>query len=206
MLQSGALTVHVIDDDNSLRRALSRLLTVHGYTVSEYDSAEAFLDAPARGGGCIVLDIGMPGLSGVQLQERLNERGHALPIIFLTGQADIATSVKTIKAGAEDFLCKPVDQVSLTGAVERALRRYAAESGDAAKHTELAERVATLTPREREVFDLVLAGLLNKQIAGRLGTVERTIKAHRASVMAKMRVRSVAELAAIASQIKLLPA
>ncbi len=198
-------TIHVIDDDDSLRSALMRLLKAHGYTVQGYACAEDFLAIEDLAGGCILLDIGMPGLSGLQLQEYVNAHRLGLPIVFLTGNADIATSVKTIKAGAEDFLCKPVEQDLLLAAIGRALLRYDAESVGVARDQDLAQRVSSLSPREREVFDLVIAGLLNKQIADRLGTVERTIKAHRAAVMAKMRVRSVAELVAIASTLHILP-
>lgn len=198
-------TIYLIDDDRSLRTALTRLLTAHGYTVASFASAEEFLAKDAAGAGCILLDIGMPGLSGLELQERLNRERRGLPIIFLTGQGDVPTSVRTIKAGAEDFLCKPVDQGPLIAAVERALLRYEAESAGMARDQDLMLRVASLSPREREVFDLVIAGLLNKQIGERLGTVERTVKAHRANVMEKMRVRSVAELVAIASLLGILP-
>jgi len=197
-------TVHLIDDDTSLRNALGRLLALSGYQVCSYDSAERFLAAPAQPGGCILLDIDMPGMSGLQLQEQLVARGSVLPIVFLTGQGSIAASVRTIKAGAEDFLCKPVDQAQLLPAIERALARYVRESGVRSAEQELAARVALLSPREREVFDLVITGLLNKQIADRLGTSERTIKAHRAAITDKLKVRSVAEMVSIASQLRIL--
>jgi FixJ family two-component response regulator len=196
--------VHLIDDDTSLRNALGRLLALSGYEVCSYDSAEQFLAAPAPPGGCILLDIDMPGMSGLQLQEQLIARGNALPIIFLTGQGSIATSVRTIKAGAEDFLCKPVDQAQLLPTIERALARYARESSERSVEQKLAARLALLSPREREVFNLVITGLLNKQIADRLGTSERTIKAHRAAITDKLKVRSVAEMVAIASQLRIL--
>lgn len=197
-------TVHLIDDDTSLRNALGRLLALSGYEVCSYDSAEQFLATPAQPGGCILLDIDMPGMSGLQLQEQLVARDSVLPIVFLTGQGSIAASVRTIKAGAEDFLCKPVDQAQLLPAIERALARYVRESGERSAEQELAARVALLSPREREVFDLVITGLLNKQIADRLGTSERTIKAHRAAITDKLKVRSVAEMVSIASQLRIL--
>jgi FixJ family two-component response regulator len=197
-------TVHLIDDDTSLRNALGRLLALSGYEVCSYDSAEQFLASPAPPGGCILLDIDMPGISGLQLQEQLIARGNVLPIIFLTGQGSIASSVRTIKAGAEDFLCKPVDQAQLLPTIERALARYVRESGERSVEQELAARLALLSPREREVFNLVITGLLNKQIADRLGTSERTIKAHRAAITDKLKVRSVAEMVSIASQLRIL--
>jgi FixJ family two-component response regulator len=197
-------TVHLIDDDTSLRNALGRLLALSGYEVCSYDCAEQFLAAPAQPGGCILLDIDMPGMSGLQLQEQLVARGSVLPIVFLTGQGSIAASVRTIKAGAEDFLCKPVDQAQLLPAIERALARFVRESGERSAEQELAARVALLSPREREVFNLVITGLLNKQIADRLGTSERTIKAHRAAITDKLKVRSVAEMVSIASQLRIL--
>jgi FixJ family two-component response regulator len=197
-------TVHLIDDDTSLRNALGRLLALSGYEVCSYDSAEQFLASPAPPGGCILLDIDMPGISGLQLQEQLIARGNVLPIIFHTGQGSIASSVRTIKAGAEDFLCKPVDQAQLLPTIERALARYVRESGERSVEQELAARLALLSPREREVFNLVITGLLNKQIADRLGTSERTIKAHRAAITDKLKVRSVAEMVSIASQLRIL--
>lgn len=197
-------TIHIVDDDQSLRTALSRLLKAAGYQVCGYGSAEELLAARSLAGGCILLDIQMPGLSGVQLQEHLNANSNVLPIIFLTGQGDIPTSVATIKAGAEDFLCKPVDQAQLLSAIGRALERFRDESAARVARDALAERLALLSPREREVFNLVITGLLNKQIADRLGTTERTIKAHRAAITEKLQVRSAAEMVAIASQLGLL--
>lgn len=196
--------VHFIDDDDSLRTAISRLLGAAGYTVRQYASGDAFLQERELGGGCILLDIGMPGLSGVQLQEHLNARNSILPIIFLTGQGDIATSVRTIKAGAEDFLCKPVDQAQLCAAIERAFERYRSTARNRSAQQALEARIALLSPRERQVFDLVITGLLNKQIADRLGMTERTVKAHRAAITEKMQMRSVAELVAAASELRLL--
>ena len=197
-------TIHIVEDDAPLRVALSRLLKAAGYAVATYASAEEFLDTPDLRGDCILLDIGIPGLSGIQLQARLNARRSPVPIIFLTGQGDIPTSVATIKAGAEDFLCKPVEQAQLLPAIERALVRFRAQREEHDANALLAARLAQLSPRERQVFDLVITGLLNKQIADRLGTSERTVKAHRAAVTDKLQVKTAAEMVAIASQLKLL--
>lgn len=199
------ILVHIIDDDASLRRALARLLEAAGYAVAAYDSAASFLAAaPDARPGCILLDVNMPGLSGLQLQQHLASIHHPLPVIFLTGEGDIAMSVKAIKAGAEDFLSKPVASADLFDAIERAVRRYSSSSQDQLVLRDLAARVQTLTPRENEVFLLVVQGLLNKQIAYELGNTERTVKAHRHVVMEKMNVSSLAELVLIASRLGLL--
>ena len=197
-------TVHLVDDDASLRAALTRLLVASGYQVCSYASAEEFLAAGGPLAGCVLLDIDMSGLSGLQLQERLVAANNVLPIIFLTGQGDIATSVRTIKAGAEDFLTKPVDQAALLPAIERALGRYRKDSAAQSETQALAAKLALLSPRERTVFDLLITGLLNKQIADRIGASERTVKAHRAAITDKLQVRSAAEMTAIAAQLKLL--
>ncbi len=198
-------TVHLVDDDPALRTALSRLLGAAGYQVSCYDSADAFLKSePADAAGCILLDMHMPGLTGLQLQQHLASRLVRLPIVFLTGEGDIASSVRAMKAGAEDFLSKPVASADLFDAIERALARYARDAGEQAELQAMATRVASLTPREHEVFLLVVQGLLNKQIAYELGNTERTVKAHRCSVMEKMQVDSLAELVVIATRLDLL--
>jgi FixJ family two-component response regulator len=195
-------TIHIIDDEESLRTALSRLLSAAGYRVETYESANKFLEqSHAEGAGCIVLDVNMPGLSGVQLQNHLLAQQNELPIIFLTGHGDIAMSVRAIKAGAEDFIAKPVSREELLDAVERALRRYEESHSRNADIKELQGRVNTLTARELEVFNLLITGMLNKQIAFKLGNTERTVKAHRHSIMQKMQVKSVAELASIASRL-----
>lgn len=195
--------IHIVDDDASVRTALSRLLALHGYQVAAHGSAGEFLmnrrmDAP----GCILLDIHMPGPSGMELHDSLAKEDGPLPVIFLTGHGDIPTSVRAMKTGAVDFLTKPVCQAALLAAVERALaldhgRRDAAYSTDL-----LRQRFGGLTSRERQVFDFVTEGLLNKQIAAELGTSERTVKAHRAQVMEKMNVRSVAALVRVAIRLK----
>ncbi|CAN5486353.1 response regulator transcription factor [soil metagenome] len=197
--------VHIIDDEESLRVALSRLLAASGYRVEMHESASHFLDSPrVNQPGCILLDINMPGLSGVQLQQHLITEHCEMPIIFLTGHGDIAMSVRAIKAGAEDFLAKPVAKADLLDAVQRALERYRNAHSAQSNLQELRNRIKLLTARENEVFNLLILGQLNKQIAYQLGNTERTVKAHRHAIMEKMQVRSVAELATIASQLGIL--
>lgn len=187
--------IHVIDDDASLRAALGRLLAVSGYRVSAHESASAFLDAaPGEEAGCILLDVHMPGLTGLQLQEHLAARGSILPIVFLTASADIASSVRAIKAGAEDYLLKPIAREALLDAIERALRRWTAAAAEQAELADLRQRHASLTAREQEVFALVIQGLMNKQIAYALGNSERTVKAQRQAAMEKLGADSVADL------------
>ncbi len=199
--------IHVVDDDASYRTAVSRLLQASGYRVALYDSAMQMLQKPPPAElGCILLDVQMDGLSGLQLQERLAELGHTLPIVFLTGHADIPSSVRAIKSGAEDFLTKPAPKDVLLAAVQRALARFRAAHEKSERIGAQHARLATLTPREREVFDLVVCGRLNKQIAHQLGTSERTIKAHRQSLMQKLEVRSVAELVLFAERLGVLAA
>jgi len=195
--------VHVVDDDPSFRTAIGRLLRQCGYEVASYGSADQMLDRlPDEGRpSCILLDVQIPGLTGPELQDRLADRGSLLPIIFLTGHGDIATSVQAIKSGAEDFLTKPVVKAKLLGAIERAVAGYQATREQRCRLDAMRALVVSLTPREREVFELVVRGKLNKQIGHELGTTERTIKAHRHKVMEKMRVQSVAELVSIAEQL-----
>jgi FixJ family two-component response regulator len=198
--------VHVVDDDASFRTAIERRLKLAGYRVATYPSAQQLLDSPPDENqpGCILLDVQIPGLSGPELQDRLNELGSTLPIVFLTGHADTPTTVQTIKAGAEDFLTKPVEAEQLLGAIERAIARHVVVRGERQKLDEMRALVAALTPRERQVFDLVARGKLNKQIAHELGTTERTIKAHRHQVMEKMKVQSLAELVSMAERLGML--
>ena len=193
--------IHVVDDDASFRKAISRLLRAGGYAVRTFASATEFLqsartDAP----GCVLLDLQMPGPSGLDVQSALARSEHALPIIFLTGHGDIPTTVLAMRAGADDFLTKPVKKDVLFPAITRALARDAQDREQRARRRELRARFDTLTPREREVLAHVLRGQLNKQIAGDLGASERTIKAHRANFMAKLQVESVAELAHLAHE------
>ncbi|HEU4844441.1 MAG TPA: response regulator [Burkholderiaceae bacterium] len=200
-----SVTIHIVDDDDALRTALARLLGAAGFGVAVHASADSFLAAPpAPGPGVILLDVHMPGLSGLQLQDYLVGIRHPLPIVFLSGGANIAMSVRAIKAGAEDFLSKPVSSEALFEAVERAVVRYRGAAVSMAELDALHTRMQTLTPREQQVFGLVVQGLLNKQIADQLGNTERTVKEHRRSVMEKMQVDSLAELVMAASRLGVL--
>jgi FixJ family two-component response regulator len=198
--------IHVVDDDDSFRTAMERRLKLAGYDVATYPSAQQLLDRmpDENEPGCILLDVQIPGLSGPDLQGRLNELGSTLPIVFLTGHADTPTTVRTIKAGADDFLTKPVESEQLLGAIERAIARHESTRGERHRIEEMRALVAALTPRERQVFSLVVRGRLNKQVAHELGATERTIKAHRHQVMEKMKVQSLAELVSIAERLGLL--
>jgi two-component system, LuxR family, response regulator FixJ len=188
-------TVFVVDDDASFLPAVTRLLRAGGYAVKTFASAGEFVkSAPPDSAGCVIADLHMPGMNGLDLQEVLARNGSPLPVIFLTGQGDIPTSVHAMRNGAEDFLTKPVKREKLFEAVQRALDRNNREREAQARNRELRALFDTLTPREREVLKHVVTGRLNKQIAADLGTSERTIKAHRANLMAKLRVKSVAEL------------
>jgi RNA polymerase sigma factor (sigma-70 family) len=198
--------VHVIDDDASFRTAIERRLKLAGYDVETYSSAQQLLDRlpGAEKPGCILLDVQMPGLSGLDLQSRLVERRSILPIIFVTGYADTPATVRAIKAGAEDFLTKPASSGQLIDAIERAMARWESARHQRDELESLRRLVATLTPRERQVFNLIVRGKINKQIAHELGTTERTVKAHRHQVMEKMQVGSLAELVSNADRLGLL--
>ncbi|HPO19462.1 MAG TPA: response regulator [Rubrivivax sp.] len=188
--------VCVVDDDALVRDALLRLLQSAGHTVQGFESAAMCLQQLQAGEpACLVLDLAMPGMDGLQLQQLLQQRAPDLPVVFLTGRGDIAASVRAMKHGATDFLTKPVDDELLLAAVDEALVEADRRQGLQLRSTGLTQRLATLTARERQVLDLVLAGRLNKQIAAALGTSEKTIKFHRGNLMHKMGVRSVAELA-----------
>ena len=195
--------VHVVDDDRSFATAIERRLKRAGYEVATYASAQQLLDLLPNGNepSCIVLDVRIPGLSGPQLQERLSELGSTLPIIFLTGHADIPTTVRAIKAGAHDFLTKPVTSDDLVRAIEKAFAHHQISRDEQNKLDGVRARVATLTPRERQVFEFVVGGHTNKHAARALGCTERTIKAHRQRMMEKMQLRSVAELVSLAERI-----
>jgi FixJ family two-component response regulator len=198
--------VHIVDDDESFRKAIERHLKYAGYEVATYASAEHLLERlPSESvPGCILLDVRIPGLSGPELQERLSELGSTLPIIFLTGYPDVRTTVRAIKAGADDFLTKPVSSEELLQAVRRAIAHHEVTRGLKSKLDKVLAHVSALTPREREVFELVIRGDTNKQVARALGCTERTIKAHRHRVMEKMRAQSLAELVSLAERIGVL--
>ena len=198
--------VHIVDDDASFRTAMERRLKFAGYEVATYASAEHLLDRlPSESvPGCVLLDVRMPGLSGPELQERMSELGATLPIIFLTGHPDIPATVRAIKAGADDFLTKPVTSDDLLKAIARAIAQHEVSRGLKSKLDMVRARMAALTPRERQVFDLVIRGDTNKHAARSLGCTERTIKAHRHMVMEKMQVQSLAELVSLAERIGVL--
>ena len=196
-------TVFVVDDDASVRKSLARLLKSAGYRPESFASAEEFIDRWERDPvpGCVLLDIQMPGLDGLQLQQKLQTATHGIPIIFITGHGDIPSSVTAMKAGAVDFFPKPFNDEDLLRAVREAIQRDRQERTEGAKRAIVAQRFETLTPREREVMALVVQGLLNKQIAFALGASEKTIKIHRGRVMEKMKVPSVADLVRAAEKI-----
>jgi FixJ family two-component response regulator len=194
-------TVFVVDDYAPGRRSISRLLRAAGFVVAAFASAKEFLaQFDPRTPGCLVLDLAMPAVSGLVLQNILAEKGSLLPIIFLTAHGDISKSVQAMKRGASDFLTKPVNDEDLLAAVRMAIEKDRAFRREHAELSEIRARLATLTPREREVLEYVVAGKLNKQIAGDLGTVEQTVKVHRAHVMQKMKAHSVAELVRLAQR------
>jgi len=188
-------TVFIVDDYAPVRSSISRLLRAAGFAVAAFASAQDFLaQYDSSVWGCLILDLAMPALNGLELQHILAKAGSLLPIIFLTGTADIPKSVQAMKHGASDFLTKPVNDEDLLAAVRVAIQKDRDRRREQTELSEIRTRLATLTPREREVLEYVVAGKLNKQIAGDLGTVEQTIKVHRARAMQKMRVQSVAEL------------
>jgi RNA polymerase sigma factor (sigma-70 family) len=189
--------VHVVDDDASFRTAIERHLRHAGYEVETHSSAQHLLDylpGSVEKPGCILLDLQMPGLNGLELQSRLTVLGSILPIVFVTGHSDIPTTVRAIKAGAEDFLTKPIPSEQLIAAIERALARCDLARTQRTELNSFHTLVATLTPRERQVFNLIVRGKMNKQIASELGTTERTVKAHRHEVMEKLQAQSLADL------------
>jgi FixJ family two-component response regulator len=204
MVTSKVPTVFVVDDDASVRGAVARLLHSAGYQTETFASAEGFLaqsrfDAP----GCILLDVRMPGLNGLELQQALAAADRQLPIVFITGHGDVPMSVRAMKAGAEDFLPKPFDDEELLNAVAQALNKSQREQNERTEVAEIRKRLSSLTPREREVLCHVVAGQLNKQIAADLSIAEKTIKVHRARVMEKMGASSLAGLVAMTGRIGL---
>jgi FixJ family two-component response regulator len=198
--------VHIVDDDAAFRTAMERRLKYAGYEVATYATAQHLLDRSPSDSmlGCILLDVLIPGMSGPELQVRLSELGSTLPIIFLTGHPDVPTAVRAIKAGADDFLTKPVASEDLFRAIERAFARHEASRDLQQKLDGIRDRIRTLTPRERQVFDQVIRGKTSKGIARAIGGTERTIKAHRHRVMEKMQVRSLAELVSLAERVGVL--
>jgi FixJ family two-component response regulator len=198
--------VFVVDDDASVRRSTERLVRSLGMSVQTFASAKEFLQhARVPGPACLVLDVHLPGLGGLDLQGELTRAGVAIPIIFITGRGSIPMTVRAMKAGAVEFLTKPVRPRDLLAAVRAAIERDRAAQRTTAKAEALRERYERLTPREREVLALVAAGQLNKQIAGELATSERTVKFHRAHVMEKMAAASLAELVQMAGHLGLSP-
>jgi FixJ family two-component response regulator len=202
-MKEPAPIVFVIDDDRMVREGLQSLIRSVGLRVETFASAQDFLsakrpDAPA----CLVLDVRMPGLSGLDLQQKLSEEKLSIPIIFITGHGDIPMSVRAMKDGAHEFLTKPVRGQDLLDAVQKAIASDTAVRKERAELSDIRARFDSLTPREREVLDLVVAGLLNKQIADRLGTSELTVKTHRAHVMEKTKADSLAHLVRMSEQLK----
>lgn len=200
--------VIVVDDDPSICKALSRLFRSSGYDVQVFESARQFLDVPIAHHGpcCLVLDVRLPDLNGLDLQRELLARDHWMPIVFITGHGDIPMSVKAMKMGAVDFLSKPVDDEDLLNAVREAFRKDRERRVSLEERRNIRRRLATLTPREFQVLRYVISGLLNKQIAWELGITEKTVKVHRARVMEKMAALSVADLTRLADKAGVKPA
>jgi FixJ family two-component response regulator len=193
--------VGIVDDDASVRKGLARLVTTAGYRAEVFASAREFLERPRLEDlCCLVLDVRMPGLTGLELQEALAVAGDRMSIVFVSGHGDVVGSVKAMKRGAVDFLTKPVDARELLGAIERGVARALTVQREQAGATDIQGRLKTLTAREVQVFALVVTGMLNKQIAAELGIVEKTVKVHRARVMEKMRAGSLAELVRLADR------
>jgi FixJ family two-component response regulator len=201
---SATETVYVVDDDVSMRTALDRMFRVAGFAVKTFDSPAAFLSHDRDAAlCCAVLDVQMPAIDGLALQARLNEAGRTLPVVFITGHGDVPTSVRAMKRGAIDFIEKPFETEEIMAAVRRALDACRDSESVREQRATLEQKLKSLTPREREVFILVTQGLLNKVIAARLGTAEKTIKVHRGRVMEKMAANSLAELVRVAERLDL---
>ena len=198
--------VFVVDDDPSFRRSVERLVHLAGYLVHGFGSADEFLmQRPPEEAACLVTDLRMPGITGLDLQQELASAGWHIPVIFITGHGDVSTSVRAMKAGAIEFLTKPFHDQELLAAIGEALTRDQTRRGEAKRLANFRQRYDTLTPREREVMSHVIRGKLNKQIAADLNIGEKTIKFHRAKIMAKMQVPSLADLVRIATDLKLFP-
>jgi FixJ family two-component response regulator len=199
-------TIFVIDDDTSVRKSLSRLLRTLGFNVEAYESGEQFLSRePYHGIGCVILDIKMPGLSGMDLHDELIRTGHILPIIFVTGHGDIPMSVRAMKKGAVDFLPKPFDEDELLQALSKAIEANKKTKEEQTEHNHTMMLVEQLTPREREIVPYIISGMLNKQIAFKLGIAEKTVKVHRGRIMEKLCVESVADLVRLAEKVGIEP-
>jgi FixJ family two-component response regulator len=200
-MMDGAFTIYLVDDDAGVLKALARLLVSRGYEVRSFTSPRTFLaDHDASVAGCAILDVSMPDLDGLAVYQALAAQGSQRPIIFLTGEGDIPTSVRAMRAGAVDFLTKPVNDADLLAAIANAALEDTEIRSANARLSSIKARLETLTPRELEVMKHVIAGQLNKQIAGYLGTVEKTVKVHRGRVMSKLGIRSVADLVRLAER------
>jgi FixJ family two-component response regulator len=199
--------VYVVDDDASLRTTIQQLLEAAGHRVITYASGQQLLDQrpDENSPGCILLDVRMPGLSGPEVQSRLTEFGSTLPIVFLTGYMDITLTVKALKAGADNFFIKPVRSDELLKALEKAIARHETALALKGELETLRTRLSTLTPRQRQVFEIIVRGKTNKHVARELGSTERTIKAHRQVIMKKMKVQSLVQLVTIAERLGILP-
>ena len=200
-------TIFLVDDEADLRKALNRLLGAEGYAVAEFGSGEEVLAAlPPNGAGCVLLDVAMPGIDGLEAQRQMAARGSTLPVVFLTAQGGLPESVRAVKAGAVDFLAKPVKRDDLMRAIDAAFEQLRQSEDEERQRKLLAHRVARLTPREREVFEHVISGRTNRLIAESLGTAEQTIKVHRGRVMEKLEAESVADLVRLAALLGIAPA
>lgn len=205
-MNTGETTIFVVDDDPSVRRGLARLIRSAGWNAAAFATAGEFLEQlPFSGTGCVILDVRMPGMSGPELHEQITRRGIALPIIFLSGHADVPTSVQAMKRGAVDFLTKPVDDKILLEAIRRAVERHGTAQAQERQGQRIHERLARLSSREREVMEYVVGGYRNKEIAAALGIAEKTIKVHRGRVMQKLKVCSVAELVRLCEMAQIRP-